>query len=417
MYMQTSGMNATRNTTALIVLAFGLMAGAAAHAEVLELEGTIKAIDAASRSITIVRKTPKGEKLLELEVAKNAGDISGFKEGDSVAFAYNPDVDIISKIETTGQGSVREFADESPVMAVAFHPNGNQVASGCRSLSLWNLKGEGEKAITLKHAPLKELPHVYVTSVAISPTGKMLASAANDGSVRLWDISGSQPKERDVISKNTGVVTPIRFSPDGTLLATAERASGITRLFDVSGTKAKPTQVLAPVDGDVWSLSFSPDGKTLAVGMWFNEVEPKYGEVVLWDLTRNPATRTVLVPKTGLPRDIQFMPDGKSIAFGDRGLVRQISVPDGESLRVFDCFPSDLGIVAVAVSPNGKYLAAGGTAKSVKVLEVTACEDVGQLSEDFKGVEGLAFSPDGTSLLIGSKDSKVRVWTLSLGGE
>jgi len=40
-----------------------------AQAEVLELEG----IDAASRSISIVRKTPKGEKVLELEVAKNAG--------------------------------------------------------------------------------------------------------------------------------------------------------------------------------------------------------------------------------------------------------------------------------------------------------------------------------------------------------
>lgn len=70
-----------------------------AVAEVLELEGTIKSIDAASRSITITRKTPKGEKVLELEIAKNAGDISGFKDGDAVAFAYNPDVDVISKIE------------------------------------------------------------------------------------------------------------------------------------------------------------------------------------------------------------------------------------------------------------------------------------------------------------------------------
>jgi len=70
-----------------------------AHAEVIELEGTIKSIDQDARAISISRKTPKGEKVLELEVAKNAGDISGFKEGDTIAFAYNPDVDIISKIE------------------------------------------------------------------------------------------------------------------------------------------------------------------------------------------------------------------------------------------------------------------------------------------------------------------------------
>ena len=87
-----------RSSNLLIaILAFGL--GGTCPAEVLELEGTVKSIDAASRSISIVRKTPKGEKVLELEVAKNVGDISGFKEGDAVAFAYNPDVEIISKIE------------------------------------------------------------------------------------------------------------------------------------------------------------------------------------------------------------------------------------------------------------------------------------------------------------------------------
>jgi uncharacterized protein (TIGR03067 family) len=82
-----------------LVACVAVFAASLAHAEVLELEGTVKSVDPASRSISIVRKTPKGEKVLELEVAKNAGDISGFKEGDPVAFAYNPDVDIISKIE------------------------------------------------------------------------------------------------------------------------------------------------------------------------------------------------------------------------------------------------------------------------------------------------------------------------------
>lgn len=72
---------------------------ALAYAEVLELEGTVKNIDPDARSITIVRKTPKGEKVLDMEVAKNAGDIGSFKVGDRVSFAYNPDVEIISKIE------------------------------------------------------------------------------------------------------------------------------------------------------------------------------------------------------------------------------------------------------------------------------------------------------------------------------
>ena len=87
------------NYRVMLSVALAILGMATIQAEVLELEGTVKSVDTASRAISIVRKTPKGEKVLELEVAKNAGDISGFKEGDPVAFAYNPDVDIISKIE------------------------------------------------------------------------------------------------------------------------------------------------------------------------------------------------------------------------------------------------------------------------------------------------------------------------------
>ena len=83
----------------LVAVLLALYGFTSAHAEVIELEGTIKTIDPDARAIAITRKTPKGEKLLKLEVAKNAGDISGFKEGDKISFAYNPDVDIISKIE------------------------------------------------------------------------------------------------------------------------------------------------------------------------------------------------------------------------------------------------------------------------------------------------------------------------------
>jgi len=71
---------------------------AAAHAEVLELEGTVKAVDATARSITIERKTPKGNKTLELEVTKKAGDLSGVKAGDSISFSYDPDLEIVTKV-------------------------------------------------------------------------------------------------------------------------------------------------------------------------------------------------------------------------------------------------------------------------------------------------------------------------------
>jgi Cu/Ag efflux protein CusF len=68
------------------------------NAEVIDLEGIVKAVDADDRSITIERKTAKGTKTLELEVAKKAGDISGLKVGDAVDFTYNPDLEIVTTI-------------------------------------------------------------------------------------------------------------------------------------------------------------------------------------------------------------------------------------------------------------------------------------------------------------------------------
>jgi uncharacterized protein (TIGR03067 family) len=99
-----------------LLACFVLFAASVAHAEIIELEGTVKSIDQDARAISITRKTPKGEKLLELEVAKNAGDISGFKEGDRISFAYNPDAEILTKIERAlseeGQADLKAFQGE-----------------------------------------------------------------------------------------------------------------------------------------------------------------------------------------------------------------------------------------------------------------------------------------------------------------
>ena len=72
------------------------------HAEVIELEGTVKALDADARTISIERKTAKGTKTLDLEVAKKAGDLGAMKVGDPITFSYDPGLELVTKI---GQGT------------------------------------------------------------------------------------------------------------------------------------------------------------------------------------------------------------------------------------------------------------------------------------------------------------------------
>jgi hypothetical protein len=82
---------------ALVLIAVSLLS-AFAHAEVLELEGTVKAVDASTRTITIERKTPKGTKALELEVSKKAGDLTPVKVGDRVSISYDPEMELVTKL-------------------------------------------------------------------------------------------------------------------------------------------------------------------------------------------------------------------------------------------------------------------------------------------------------------------------------
>ncbi len=67
-----------------------------AHAEVIELEGTVKAVDATAGTMSVERKTPKGTKLLELRVnPKKAGDLPYVKVGDRITFSYDSDKSLV----------------------------------------------------------------------------------------------------------------------------------------------------------------------------------------------------------------------------------------------------------------------------------------------------------------------------------
>jgi hypothetical protein len=72
-----------------------------AKAEVLELEGMVKAVDASARTISVERTTSKGKKTLQVEVAKSVPNLRHVRPGAGVSFDYDPGLELVTKLTIT----------------------------------------------------------------------------------------------------------------------------------------------------------------------------------------------------------------------------------------------------------------------------------------------------------------------------
>src|SRR6185295_11384384 len=119
----------------------------------------------------------------------------------------------------------------------------------------------------------------WVSSVAFSADGRMLASAAYDETVLLWDVQTGQMIRE--LKGHKGSVSSVAFSADGQTLASGAYDQTV-RLWNVQ--TGQMIRELKGHKGSVSSVAFSADGQTLASGACDQTVR-------LWDL-RTSALRS-----------------------------------------------------------------------------------------------------------------------------
>ena len=136
---------------------------------------------------------------------------------------------------------------------------------------------------------------ISVDAVAFSPDSKLLASAGDDGTVRVWNPVTGQPACRPLtagrISGVNGTQSGVAFSPDSKLLASA-RGDGTVRVWNpVTGQPfGRPLQIGSQSRAS--GVAFSPNGKLLASA-------DGYGTVWLWNpVTSRPSAGFRPVPGT-----------------------------------------------------------------------------------------------------------------------
>jgi WD40 repeat protein len=299
------------------------------------------------------------------------------------------------------------------VRSVCFSPDGKLLASAGEdeTVKLWDAQ-TGKEVRTL---PGHKGP---VRCVCFSPDGQHLASASWDETVKIWDAQTG--KEVRTLQGHTLAVNSVCFSPDGKLLASGSNDCTLKVWeWQAADDRARP-KVLPTREphGGVLGVCFSPDGKLVA-GSFVG------GAVVLWDVENGKVLRSLSRPKGRLDC-VCFSPDGKRLAATvnalsvdeDAGLrlrtreVRVWEVQTGKQVRVWEVqiLPGFLdAVTSVSFSPDGKLLATGRAGRLV-VWDADKGAAVSSLPGHTDGVHSVVFSPDGQRLASGGGDHRVKVW-------
>ena len=251
---------------------------------------------------------------------------------------------------------------------------------------LWDVS-TGERTLSLR-----DRSH-GAECMAFSPDGSMLASAqaapgegraSLDYLVHVWDVrTGDKVK---TFEGHVAEVNCVEFSPDGTLLASGSE-NGTIRFWD-----ADTGQQLETYKGHtdaVNSIAFSPDGKTLASG------SGKWGRwkdttIRLWDVPSDRHRRN-----------------------GGGGTWQRLARLFGLGKASEVLKGHGRGVNAVAFSPDGEIIASGSSDSTIRLWNPHNGMHLKTLEGHKENVNSIAFSPDGRTLASGSEDGTILLWNLS----
>ena len=192
---------------------------------------------------------------------------------------------------------------------------------------------------------------------------------------------------------HTDEVNGVTFSPGGKILVSASDDKSL-KVWDTSSGKCLRT--LHEHSNRVWSVAFSPDGKTLA--------SSSYKEMRVWDTTNG----TCLLRMTGHTSDINsiaFAPDGKEsdllISGYCKKYVNKLWIPNVL-----------LNLISKYVLHQGRTLASGSSDKSLKIWDTSTGQCLYTLQGHTDWIWSIYYAQDGQTLASASSDTTIKIWRI-----
>lgn len=253
--------------------------------------------------------------------------------------------------------------------------------------------------------------------VRLHPTDRVLLAACGDRRVALWSLDAAETTARNgtavpgalVCPHDAGWVRCLDVSPDGRTLVTGGSDRRLKRWAWGDGKPAAtPAHDKEAHAGWVEAVAFSPDGRRLVTGGADRAVK-------VWDAATLAPIRT-LTGHAGFVRDVAWLPDGSAfVSGGEDGTLRvwdattfalARTIDFGGANEQFGQNPALSGVHRLAVSRDGKWLAAAGGRDAGTVFELTTGSPVAA-----ERLESQAcFSPTDDVLALGSNVVKVTAY-------
>jgi WD40 repeat protein len=298
----------------------------------------------------------------------------------------------------TGQERVTLLDNHTRLPDIRFSPKGDLLATedGNGELRLWDV-GSGSEWASFQVSKVASISY-WRPNFRFSPDGRTLAfESQSEKGVTLWDLTSKREK-----AHLPGASSPLHFSPDSRILATAFDQS--IRLWDVATgkematTHGRPVQALSVAFAPV---AFAPDGRTLATATRkLGDAKPEMHQVILWDVSTG--AEITAWDTEGEVRFLSFSPDGQVLS-GLTAALRPVCwtmndlAPAPPSL-----LPITSGLIPL-IAPDQGTCAIQGPAGEITLWDlVRGKKKATFIVQDLAWTNGTcAFSPDAQFLAVG----------------
>jgi pSer/pThr/pTyr-binding forkhead associated (FHA) protein/sugar lactone lactonase YvrE len=253
-----------------------------------------------------------------------------------------------------------------------------------------------DKVFTARTERPKISTQIQVKSTILQKPTAPLAVAANIANKTLWNLVAVT--ERSQFPGHYAPVLALAFSPDGQILASAAQDKTI-KLWNTATQTEIVTLIRQQLAAN--ALAFNADGQILAsagadktIKLWQVETQAKVASFAAHNLAINA---------------LAFSADGQILA--SAGADKTIKLWQVETQTEISSFAGhNLTIESLSFSPDGQILASGSADKTIKLWHVKTQAEIATLAGHKQGIGAIAFSPDGNTLASGSIDQTIKLW-------